>query len=213
MLASLPWRVGLCYGDSSVVISPWLLFPSLCQSQKRTFLESPPQEPHVLPGDKSHGSVVMTVSFMLINMPSSSVHQNHTKCSSQFMALVASAPGKWSGSDSLCVLASLYVVVAVCPSTSILWHFQENDWSLDCPDFCCGCCKDRSDNLQALCTLELNQRSKLGIEIVCGSELFGGRSSGIVHVKCLEQFQTQSKCLINFSFYYHIREVLQFYSC
>ena len=59
----------------------------------------------------------------------------------------------------------------------------------------------------------LNQRSKLGIKIVCGSELFGGRSSGIVLMKCMAQFQAQSKCLINFSFYYHFREGLQFYSC
>ena len=42
----------------------------------------------------------------------------------------------------------------------------------------------------------LNQRSKLGIKIVCGSELFAGRSSEIVHVKCLAQFQAQSKGVI-----------------
>ena len=54
---SLPWKVRLCYGDGSVIISPWLLFPSLCQSQERTFLESPPWEPSVLPGGKSHESL------------------------------------------------------------------------------------------------------------------------------------------------------------
>lgn len=96
-----PWIVGLCYRERSGCVSQWLFFSSHCQSPEECFLgphsenlvrflEVKPQKSGVL---KDCGPMEFLI-FTLVHSASSNLSKLLFKCFYQFMAPVASAPGR-----------------------------------------------------------------------------------------------------------------------